>query len=144
VARAPRPAGRCALAHGGRRRCAVRAVRRDPGHRQVRGRHSDAHAVEPFHLLARAMVHRLRGRPHEGGRMSFSNNNEGRPTLVRSYRNLTVREIRARLEGPLGDAERVTAQAELLRRGADDDNGPDTTFITGFAPTGALDIGAVE
>ena len=76
--------------------------------------------------------------------MSFSNNNEGRATLVRSYRNLTVREIRARLEGPLGDAERVTAQAELLRRGADDDNGPDTTFITGFAPTGALDIGAVE
>ena len=75
--------------------------------------------------------------------MSFSNNNEGRATLVRSYRNLSVREIRARLEGPLGDAERVTAQAELLRRGADDD-GPDTTFVTGFAPTGAMDIGAVE
>ena len=76
--------------------------------------------------------------------MSFSNNNEGRATLVRSYRNLTVREIRARLEGPLGDAERVTAQAELLRRGAGDDSGPDTTFVTGFAPTGAMDIGAVE
>ncbi|MCK9688778.1 hypothetical protein [Scleromatobacter humisilvae] len=76
--------------------------------------------------------------------MSFSNNNEGRATLVRSYRNLTVREIRARLEGPLGDAERVTAQAELLRRGADDDDGPDTTFVTGFAPTSASDIGAVE
>ena len=76
--------------------------------------------------------------------MSFSNNNEGRATLVRSYRNLTVREIRARLEGSLGDAERVTAQAELLRRGADDDSGPDTTFVTGFAPTNASDIGAVE
>ena len=79
--------------------------------------------------------------------MSFSNNNEGRATLVRSYRNLTVREIRARLEGPLGDAERVTAQAELLRRGADDDsdNGPDTTFVTGFAPTSAGgDFGSVE
>lgn len=75
--------------------------------------------------------------------MSFSTNPEGRATLVRSYRNLSVREIRARLEGPLGDAERVTAQAELLRRGADDD-GPDTTFVTGFAPTGAMDIGAVE
>ena len=76
--------------------------------------------------------------------MSFSNNNEGRATLVRSYRNLTVREIRARLEGPLGDAERVTAQAELLRRGAGDDSGPDTTFVTGFAPTSASDMGAVE
>ena len=76
--------------------------------------------------------------------MSFSNNSEGRATLVRSYRNMTVREIRARLEGPLGDAERVTAQAELLRRGAGDDNGPDTTFVTGFAPTSASDIGAVE
>ncbi|HEY1587006.1 MAG TPA: hypothetical protein VGH63_15030 [Polyangia bacterium] len=75
--------------------------------------------------------------------MGFSTNSEGRATLVRSYRNLTVREIRARLEGPLGDAERVTAQAELLRRGADDD-GPDTTFVTGFAPTGAIDFGAVE
>ena len=75
--------------------------------------------------------------------MSFSTNPEGRATLVRSYRNLTVRQIRARLEGPLGDAERVTAQAELLRRGADDD-GPDTTFVTGFAPTSASDIGAVE
>ena len=76
--------------------------------------------------------------------MSFSTNPDGRATLVRSYRNLSVREIRARLEGPLGDAERVTAQAELLRRGADDDSGPDTTFVTGFAPTNASDIGAVE
>ena len=68
---------------------------------------------------------------------------EGRATLVRSYRNMSVREIRARLEGPLPDAERVTAQAELLRRGADD-GGPDTTFVSGFAPTGTLDFGMVE
>ena len=75
--------------------------------------------------------------------MSFPNHPEGRATLVRSYRNMSVREIRAKLEGPLGDAERVTAQAELLRRGADD-GGPDTTFVSGFAPTGTLDFGAVE
>ena len=75
--------------------------------------------------------------------MSFSTNSEGRATLVRSYRNLSVREIRARLEGSLGDAERVTAQAELLRRGADD-GGPDTAFVTGFAPTSTSDIGAIE
>jgi len=68
---------------------------------------------------------------------------EGRATLVRSYRNMSVREIRARLEGPLADVERVTAQAELLRRGADD-GGPDTTFASGFAPTGTMDMGAVE
>ena len=68
---------------------------------------------------------------------------EGRATLARSYRNMSVREIRARLEGLLPDAERVTAQAELLRRGADDD-GPDTTFVTGFAPTGTIDFGSVE
>ena len=75
--------------------------------------------------------------------MSSPMNNDGRATLVRSYRNLSEREIRARLDGPLSDAERVTAQAELLRRGAGDD-APDTTFVTGFAPTGAMDIGAVE
>ena len=75
--------------------------------------------------------------------MSFSTHPEGRATLARSYRNLSVREIRARLEGSLGEAERVTAQAELLRRGADDD-GPDTTFVGGFEPTSAMDIGAVE
>jgi hypothetical protein len=75
--------------------------------------------------------------------MSVSRNPEGRATLARSYRNLSVREIRARLEGSLGEAERVTAQAELLRRGADD-GGPDTTFASGFAPTGTMDIGAVE
>ena len=44
------------------RRRAVRAVRRDPGHRQVRRRHPAAHAVEPVHLLGRAMVNRPRGR----------------------------------------------------------------------------------
>ena len=75
--------------------------------------------------------------------MSVSTNPEGRATLARSYRNLSVREIRARLEGSLGEAERVTAQAELLRRGADD-GGPDTTFVSGFEPTSAMDIGAVE
>ena len=72
-----------------------------------------------------------------------TNNNDGRATLVRSYRNLSEREIRTRLNGPLSDAERVTAQAELLRRGAGDD-APDTTFVTGFAPTSAIDIGSVE
>jgi hypothetical protein len=61
------------------------------------------------------------------------NSPAGRATLVRSYRNLSEREIRTRLNGPLGDAGRVTAQAELLRRGADD-AAPDTTFVTGFAP----------
>jgi len=75
--------------------------------------------------------------------MSFSSQPEGRASLARSYRNLSVREIRARLEGSLGEAERVTAQAELLRRGADDE-GPDTTFVGGFEPTSAMDIGAVE
>jgi hypothetical protein len=75
--------------------------------------------------------------------MSSPMNNDGRATLVRSYRNLSEREIRKRLEGPLSDAERVTAQAELLRRGAGDD-APDTTFVTGFAPTSAIDIGSVE
>ena len=75
--------------------------------------------------------------------MSSPMNNDGRATLVRSYRNLSEREIRARLDGPLSDAERVTAQAELLRRGAGED-AADTTFVTGFAPTGAMDIGAVE
>ena len=69
--------------------------------------------------------------------MSFPNHPEGRATLVRSYRNMSVREIRAKLEGPLGDAERVTAQAAA-------DGGPDTTFVSGFAPTGTLDFGAVE
>ena len=68
---------------------------------------------------------------------------DGRATLARSYRNLSERQIRAKLEGPLSDAERVTAKAELLRRGAGDD-GEDTTFATGFAPTSASDIGAVE
>ena len=63
---------------------------------------------------------------------------EGRATLARSYRNLSEREIRARLDGTMSDAERVTAKAELLRRNAGDD-GADTTFATGFAPTSAFD-----
>jgi len=75
--------------------------------------------------------------------MSLGSPPEGRATLARSYRNLSEREIRAKLEGTLGDAERVTAKAELLRRGAGDD-GEDTTFATGFAPTSAFDFGAPE
>ena len=63
---------------------------------------------------------------------------EGRATLARRYRPLSEREIRARLDGTMSDAERVTAKAELLRRNAGDD-GADTTFATGFAPTSAFD-----
>jgi hypothetical protein len=70
--------------------------------------------------------------------MSMPMPTEGRATLARSYRNLSEREIRAKLEGPMSDAERVTAKAELLRRNAGDD-GADTTFATGFAPTSAFD-----
>ena len=68
---------------------------------------------------------------------------EGRVTLAHSYRNLSEREIRVRLEGPMSEAERVTAKAELLRRNAGD-NGPDTTLATGFAPTSAFDAVATE
>ena len=75
--------------------------------------------------------------------MSLPKPTEGRATLARSYRNLSEREIRAKLEGPMSDAERVTAKAELLRRNAGD-NGPDTTLATGFAPTSTFDAGAVE
>ena len=65
-------------------------------------------------------------------------------SLVSSYRNLTERQIRARLEdGSLGEIERVTAKAELLRRGAGDD-APDTAFVSGFQPTSAMEIGSVE
>ncbi|MEO5690040.1 MAG: hypothetical protein ABIR54_21995 [Burkholderiaceae bacterium] len=70
--------------------------------------------------------------------MSMPMPTEGRATLARSYRNLSEREIRAKLEGQMSDAERVTAKAELLRRNAGD-NGPDTTLATGFAPTSAFD-----
>jgi hypothetical protein len=73
--------------------------------------------------------------------MSMPKPAEGRATLARSYRNLSEREIRARLEGPMSDAERVTAKAELLRRNSGD-NGPDTTLATGFAPTSAFDADA--
>jgi len=71
--------------------------------------------------------------------MSLPTPNEGRATLARSYRNLSEREIRAKLEGQMSDVERVTAQAELLRRNAHD-TGPDTTLLaTGFAPTSAFE-----
>ena len=76
--------------------------------------------------------------------MSLLSSSQGRASLARNYRNLSEREIRARLDGNvLSDIERVTAKAELLRRGAGDD-APDTTFVSGFQPTSAMDIGAVE
>ena len=75
--------------------------------------------------------------------MSFAAPLEGRASLARSYRNLSEREIHAKLDGSLSDAERVTAKAELLRRGASHD-GEDTTFVTGFAPTSALDFDAAD
>jgi hypothetical protein len=75
--------------------------------------------------------------------MSMPMPTEGRATLARSYRNLSEREIRAKLEGPMSDAERVTAKAELLRRNAGDD-GADTAFATGFAPTSAFDDAAPQ
>ncbi len=75
--------------------------------------------------------------------MSMPMPNEGRATLARSYRNLPERDIRARLDGSMSDAERVTAQAELLRRNAGD-NGPDTTLATGFAPTSTFDLAPPE
>ena len=75
--------------------------------------------------------------------MSMPTPNEGRASLARSYRNLSEREIRAKLEGQMSDVERVTAQAELLRRGAGD-NGPDTTLLDGFAPTSAFETEAAE
>jgi hypothetical protein len=75
--------------------------------------------------------------------MSTPMPNEGRASLARSYRNLSEREIRAKLEGPMPDAERNTAKAELLRRHAGD-NGPDTALATGFAPTSAFDLVAPD
>jgi len=69
--------------------------------------------------------------------MNLHSPSDGRASLARSYRNLSEREIRAKLDGPLGDAERVTAKAELLRRA---DSGPDTTLATGFAPTSLFDV----
>jgi hypothetical protein len=68
----------------------------------------------------------------------------GGASLARNYRNLSEREIRARLDSEtLSEIERVTAKAELLRRGAGDD-APDTAFVSGFQPTSAMDIGIVE
>lgn len=71
--------------------------------------------------------------------MSFLSPSQGRASLVRGYRNMSEREIRARLDGTLNEIERVTAQAELLRRGAGDD-APDTTFVSGFQPTSIGDV----
>jgi hypothetical protein len=69
---------------------------------------------------------------------------QGGASLARNYRNLTEREIRARLDGEtLSEIERVTAKAELLRRGAGDD-APDTAFVSGFQPTSSMEIGSVE
>jgi len=76
--------------------------------------------------------------------MSLLSPPQGGASLARSYRNLTEREIRARMDTEtLSENERVTAKAELLRRGAGDD-APDTAFVSGFQPTSAMDIGAVE
>ena len=75
--------------------------------------------------------------------MSMPMPTKGRATLARSYRNLSERDIRARLDGPMSDAERVTAKAELLRRNAGD-NGPDTTLATGFSPTSTFDVATPE
>ena len=76
--------------------------------------------------------------------MSLLSPPHGGASLARNYRNLSEREIRARLDSEtLSEIERVTAKAELLRRGAGDD-APDTTFVSGFHPTSAMDIGAVE
>jgi len=76
--------------------------------------------------------------------LSLLSPSPGGASLARSYRNLSEREIRARLDGEtLSEIERVTAKAELLRRGAGDD-APDTAFVSGFQPTSAMDIGAIE
>jgi hypothetical protein len=71
--------------------------------------------------------------------MNIPSPTEGRASLSRSYRNLSERDIRAKLDAPLSDAERVTAKAELLRRGAGDEAG-DTALATGFEPTSALGL----
>lgn len=76
--------------------------------------------------------------------MSLLSPPQGGASLARNYRNLTEREIRVRLDSEtLSEIERVTAKAELLRRGAGDD-APDTAFVSGFQPTSAMEIGAVE
>ncbi|MEP6505727.1 MAG: hypothetical protein ABJD97_20505 [Betaproteobacteria bacterium] len=57
-----------------------------------------------------------------------------RMSLAANYRDRSETEIRARLDGELGDAERVVARAELLRRGLGSD-AQDTAPATGFEPT---------
>jgi hypothetical protein len=61
-----------------------------------------------------------------------------RATLAASYRGRSEVEIRALLEGELGESERVVARAELLRRGLGSD-AQDTAPATGFEPTGIAD-----
>jgi hypothetical protein len=62
-----------------------------------------------------------------------------RVTLAQGYRDLSEKQIRAKLEGTLTDVERVIAQAELLRRGAGTEY-HDTTPGSRFAPTSSLDL----
>ena len=66
-----------------------------------------------------------------------------RLSLAANYRDRSETDIRARLEGELGDAERVVARAELLRRGLGSD-AQDTAPATGFEPTVLPDPAAVE
>ena len=66
-----------------------------------------------------------------------------RLSLAANYRDRSETEIRARLEGELGDAERVVARAELLRRGLGSD-AQDTAPATGFEPTAFPDPVAAE
>ncbi len=62
-----------------------------------------------------------------------------RVTLAQGYRDLSEKQIRAKLEGALTDVERVIAQAELLRRGAGEEF-HDTAPGSRFAPTSSLDL----
>jgi hypothetical protein len=66
-----------------------------------------------------------------------------RTTLAANYRDRSETEIRARLDGELGDSERVVARAELLRRGLGSD-AQDTAPATGFEPTALPDPAAAE
>ena len=58
-----------------------------------------------------------------------------RATLAASYRDLSEKQIRARLDGPLTDAERAVGQAELMRRGLGADQVDTTPASDAFAPT---------
>ncbi len=63
--------------------------------------------------------------------------------MASSYRDMSEREIRAKLGERLTDVERSTAQAELLRRGIESEHG-DTLQATGFAPTSGLEPDAAD